>query len=200
VLTHSSYSVAPSCVLGRYSPPGTKTLADTGSTFALASALLLNQSSFPPHDETGFQPVRALPLFLSFPLLTLLHTQEHYISVNDVARAHVDAALHPSVSNGKRYLLVADRSTWEPIAREMLKAESALKGHLPPLPEKEGEEEKARSVFRYDAEGVKRDFGWKCTSRLSSLILFSAVFDAVFCPFHRRAFRQIRQRLRQTSR
>jgi hypothetical protein len=110
------------------------------------------------------------PPFTHQPLADLSDLQEHYVSVDDVARIHVDAALNPTISNGHRYLLLADRSSWEKVARSAIEAVPELKGHFPPLPSTLAKEEEPRSKFRYAADRAEKDFGWKCAfSRLSSV-------------------------------
>jgi hypothetical protein len=92
-----------------------------------------------------------------------LYSQEHYVSISDVARTHVDAALNPTISNGHRYLLIADRASWQQVGRAAVTAQPELKSHLPPLPESPSEEEKTFSRFSYEADRVEKNFGWKCT-------------------------------------
>ncbi|GAA5821695.1 hypothetical protein JCM11251_000977 [Rhodosporidiobolus azoricus] len=64
-------------------------------------------------------------------------SSELFVSIDSVAEAHVLAALNPSVSAGKRYLLISDRSSLERVVREMVKHRPELKGHYPPLPDGE---------------------------------------------------------------
>jgi hypothetical protein len=110
---------------------------------------------FPPRTPSSSVP--------SSSVLIALYSQEHYVSISDVARTHVDAALNPTISNGHRYLLIADRASWQQVGRAAVTAQPELKSHLPPLPESPSEEEKTFSRFSYEADRVEKDFGWKCT-------------------------------------
>jgi nucleoside-diphosphate-sugar epimerase len=90
--------------------------------------------------------------------------QELFVSIDDIARAHVDAALNPSISAGHRYILIGDRKTWAQVVRSMVASEPDLKKHLPLLSDKPTEEEEPRMKFPFEAGRIKRDFGWDCAS------------------------------------
>ncbi|BGP19230.1 hypothetical protein JCM10213_007035 [Rhodosporidiobolus nylandii] len=133
---------APSYTLGFNPAPEVKSLKGTRSSFGILLDFLWDKTAFPPRDHDAFRP-------------------EMFVSIDDVARAHVDAALNPSKSNGHRYILVTIRSSWEQVVRCMIKHQPALEPHFPPLPDKESVEEKPQSKYTWEADRVTKDFGWQ---------------------------------------
>ncbi|BGP19239.1 hypothetical protein JCM10213_007026 [Rhodosporidiobolus nylandii] len=129
---------APSFTLGRDYVPGIKSLKDLHSTAAMALYAFWNKQDFPPVGAgKGFRV-------------------DAYVNVDDVARAHVAAALNPSRSNGHRYLLIGSRTCWEEIVRIMRDYKPELAAHLPPVPEQDPER---TTRYTYDSEGIVRDLG-----------------------------------------
>ncbi|BGP19228.1 hypothetical protein JCM10213_007037 [Rhodosporidiobolus nylandii] len=129
---------APATVLGHNSAPDLKSLKDARSTFGMTLEALWDKKELPP----------AGPLAL-------------WVSVDDVARAHVSAALNPSVANGQRYLLISATTNFEEITRIMLTHQPELKAHLPPVPEKETME---KSKIQYEAGEAEKDLGFEYES------------------------------------
>lgn len=134
----------------------------------MSLSTLWDKDTFPPYDGVGFNPVRPFLSDTFSPSYISTRTQEHFVSINDVARAHVDAALNPSISNGHRYILCADRKTWAQVARFMVEHQPVLAKHLPPLPAQPDENEEPRTKFPVEADKIEKDFGWKCASSLHS--------------------------------
>lgn len=166
-LTASSHSCAPVYVLGHLPVAGVETLAnvkDAYSSFGFVFKFLWDKTEYPPHDGVAFHPVRHSRLLSSLdandPLLS--RSQKLFVSPNDVARAHVAAALDPATSGGRRYLLSANYASWEQLAAAIIKAEPELKKHLPPLPEKL--EEVKVDERRNGGDRVEKAFKFECTS------------------------------------
>ncbi|GAA6033193.1 hypothetical protein JCM8097_002989 [Rhodosporidiobolus ruineniae] len=145
---HFSLStIAPANVVGYNPAPTVKTLADVRghSSFGVMVDVLWDQKQFLPLD--GFQP-------------------RLFVGIADTAHAHVAAALNPHISNGHRYFLAADVSSWEELVRSMLKAEPALEEHLLALPrggEKTANEKKReeKGMFSFEGDRAEKDFGFK---------------------------------------
>ncbi|GAA5910229.1 hypothetical protein JCM6882_001780 [Rhodosporidiobolus microsporus] len=135
-------TLGPSCVIGYNPSPLVKTLKDVRSSVAITAGALWDKQEFPPHNLKTFRP-------------------ECFVPIASVAEAHVLAALHPSRSGGKRFLLVGHRSSLERLVREMIKAQPALKEHLPPLPEKEGEGEGPKGQYKVEANRVEKELGFE---------------------------------------
>ncbi|GAA6010840.1 hypothetical protein JCM10207_003953 [Rhodosporidiobolus poonsookiae] len=134
-------TVAPARVLGRNPAPGIRTMADTRSSFGSTVKRLWDKSEAPPMDGSAAQP-------------------DCFVSITDVARAHVSAALSPAVPAGKgaRYLLLESRATWADLIRCMVEQRPELGGHLPPS---EGVEEGEKVEYRFEAGRAGRDFGFE---------------------------------------
>ncbi|GAA5945891.1 hypothetical protein JCM10213_008225 [Rhodosporidiobolus nylandii] len=109
---------APSYTLGFNPAPEVKSLKGTRSSFGILLDFLWNKKAFPPRDHDAFRP-------------------EMFVSIDDVARAHVD------------------------VVRCMIKHQPALKPHFPPLPDKESVEEKPQSKYTWEADRVTKDFEWQ---------------------------------------
>ncbi|GAA5910223.1 hypothetical protein JCM6882_001778 [Rhodosporidiobolus microsporus] len=137
-VTFSFSTVAPSGVLGECKTPGLTKLSDTTASFRQAWDGVFDQQEVPP-----FCP-------------------ELFVSVNDVAHVHVEAALNPFVSNGHRYLTsIDDRYSWQQFIRTNLKFQPALKGRLPPLPDVPTDEEKPKAQYRIEAGLAEEHFNFK---------------------------------------
>ncbi|BGP19254.1 hypothetical protein JCM10213_008227 [Rhodosporidiobolus nylandii] len=128
----------PATILGRNPAPELKSLKDVRSTYGMTLDALWDKKDLPP------------PTVLAL-----------WVSVDDVARAHVSAALNPSVANGQRYILISAPTNFEEIARIMLKHQPELKAHLPPVPEKET---MGKNRIRYEAGRAEKDLGFKYES------------------------------------
>ncbi|GAA5988993.1 hypothetical protein JCM11641_001108 [Rhodosporidiobolus odoratus] len=133
---------APALVLGRNYAPGHRTLKTIGSTLAITLELLWNQKDFSAATTAAFDP-------------------NTFASIEDVARAHVAAALNPQISANKRYLLISARSSWKQLIRYMIKARPVLKGHLPSMPDEPTEDEVPSGKYGYDASRFEVDFGYE---------------------------------------
>ncbi|GAA6022006.1 hypothetical protein JCM10207_002404 [Rhodosporidiobolus poonsookiae] len=133
-------TVAPSTTIGRDVKPGLKTLNDFASSLGYALAELWKKPQFPPFGDPAH------------------YRMEAYISLADVARVHLFAALKPTISNGKRYLLIERRSDWEHLVQAMVKARPELVKYFPPVPDTLAE---PRSTFDFVADEAEKDFGFK---------------------------------------
>ncbi|GAA6010949.1 hypothetical protein JCM10207_004009 [Rhodosporidiobolus poonsookiae] len=132
-------AVAPSTVFGIDTVPGTKSLEDLHSTLRLLLQQLWDKKEFPKRDGRTFIP-------------------ETMISIGDVAKAHVAAALNPSISNGHRYPLIGCRCDWPHIVKIMVERQPELAKHLPPVPETL---EEPLSSYDFVADQVEKAFGFK---------------------------------------
>ncbi|BGP19204.1 hypothetical protein JCM10213_002100 [Rhodosporidiobolus nylandii] len=131
-------SVAPSFTLGRDYTPGVRSLKDLHSTLGMFVAFLWDKEAFPPlSGKDVFRP-------------------DIFVSVDDVARAHVAAALNPSRSNGHRYFLVTARTGWEQLVRKIIEVKPELKGHFPAPPKQDPER---TTRYTYEADGITKDLG-----------------------------------------
>ncbi|GAA5895754.1 hypothetical protein JCM6882_001371 [Rhodosporidiobolus microsporus] len=140
-VTFSFSTVAPSCVVGECKTPGLKKLRDTTASFRQAWDGVFDQQEVPP-----FCP-------------------ELFVSVRDVAHVHVEAALHPSVSNGHRYLTsIDDRYSWQQFIRTMVNFYPDLKPRLPPLPDVPTDEEKPKATYKMESSLAEEHFGFRYES------------------------------------
>ncbi|BGP19247.1 hypothetical protein JCM10213_007018 [Rhodosporidiobolus nylandii] len=137
-VTFALSTVAPSFALGRDYVPGVQSIKDLHSTLGMTLQFLWQKEAFPP---VGVKDVFRPDIF---------------VSVDDVARAHVAAALNPSRSNGHRYFLVTARTGWEQLVRKIIEIKPELKGHFPPLPEQDPER---TTRYTYEADGITKDLG-----------------------------------------
>lgn len=93
--------------------------------------------------------------------------QPAFVSLHDVAHAHALAATSFShTTNGKRYLLIGHRSSFDEVARIVGEKRPELKTLI--REEKGGA---AQEGYGWESGRVERDLGFKCTSRDDSVRL-----------------------------
>ncbi|GAA5821696.1 hypothetical protein JCM11251_000978 [Rhodosporidiobolus azoricus] len=133
----AAWHVAPAAVIGKSRTPGVKSLKDTTVSFRQAWEGLFDQKDFP------------------------MFCPELFVSVDDVAYVHVEAALNASVSNGHRYLCsIQERYSWPQFSRALITYRPVLKSRLPQLPEQPTEAEKPNAQYRVESDLAEKHFGF----------------------------------------
>jgi hypothetical protein len=106
---------------------------------------------------------------LHSPSLTRLHSDQAFVDVLDVAKAHVGAVLHPDASSTKRYPAVGGRFSYDEAARLAAKT---LPQHKDRFAKAKGDLF-AENDYEFDAKAAEKDFGFKCESFFSFFLLKS---------------------------
>ncbi|PRQ75861.1 hypothetical protein AAT19DRAFT_12883 [Rhodotorula toruloides] len=120
----------PAVALGRDRTPGVKTISDLHSSVAAAAQVLFGDGELDP------------PAF---------------VSLHDVAHAHALAATSFShTTNGKRYLLIGHRSSFDEVAKIVGEKRPELKKLM--RGKKGG---RARDEYGWESGRVERDLGFK---------------------------------------